>query len=260
MRLIRVILLVSVTLGAFPAFAQITDEPDPWRFLTWPVQDGMALIKSAGSEKAIYALVLGGGFLVMARYDNQLSDVVTPSPGSPWYNTVRVVEEFGNVNAVRPAAAILAVGSFLSKDTRFQDAAITSVESVVFADLITCTLKGITGRARPKQDRGHYYFDPFSGNTSFPSGHSTAVFALITPWLMYYPGWATSALMIVGAGTAMSRVIMDEHWMSDVLAGSSIGLFTGYWLSRRHIKSRQHFDVSPWLAANGAGITLRIPL
>ncbi len=45
--------------------------------------------------------------------------------------------------------------------------------SIIAAGIVTPALKAIVGRSRPRQNEGTYHFSPFSGNSSFPSGHAT---------------------------------------------------------------------------------------
>lgn len=59
---------------------------------------------------------------------------------------------------------------------------------------------------------------------SFPSGHTTAIYALVTPF-MAYGGFAiwTSMLGLLGILVGFSRIYLGQHYPSDVLAGGVIG-------------------------------------
>ncbi|MBN2980013.1 phosphatase PAP2 family protein [Cohnella algarum] len=69
-----------------------------------------------------------------------------------------------------------------------------------------------TGR-RPLQD------------PSFPSGHTTAAFALLTPWMIAMPGMFP-LLLAVGLGVALSRVYFGLHYPSDTAVGAMLGFLT----------------------------------
>lgn len=258
------IVLIGVVLSLFVssadvrvAYGQDRVADDPLRFVHWPVQDVRVL---AGSINANRMAFVGAGAVVyaIAQSDPGLSQAVldaAPSPHSPLF---RAIEEFGNVRTIRPAALMLFLGSLASGNEHFQDAAFTSLESVVIANVVTAVLKSAFGRARPYQERDPSQFDPFSGNTSFPSGHSTTAFALVTPWLIYYPGPVTAGLMVLSGATALSRVASSSHWVSDIVAGSSIGFATAYLLSQTHLKRSESLQVSPLVTEGGAGVSVAV--
>lgn len=57
---------------------------------------------------------------------------------------------------------------------------------------------------------------------SFPSGHTTAAFALLTPWMLADP-LLIPALLPIGIGVALSRIYFGLHFPSDTLAGALLG-------------------------------------
>ena len=97
--------------------------------------------------------------------------------------------------------------------------------SVVAAGVTTAALKEITGRFRPDETTDQYVFRPFSNRDAFPSGHSTMAFALATSLSaeLHRP-WATALLYAGATGTAWSRLNDHKHWLSDVLAGATVGI------------------------------------
>lgn len=249
---------VSMLLLAAPAYGQAEGD-DPYRFWKWPTRDAAALGKGMVTNGTVFAA--GGAVLLMfaAPHDREVTEELSALPPAPADLVVRIVEEFGNVRAVRPVAGAIFLGSLLSDDRRFQDAAFTSLESIIYANLITSGLKSVFGRARPWQQEGATVFDPFSGNTSFPSGHSTTAFAFVTPWLLYYPNTFTPGLLLLSAGTAFSRMLTQNHWFTDVVAGSSIGFATAYFLSGRH-QENGRVDVAPAVSREQVGVAISISL
>lgn len=107
--------------------------------------------------------------------------------------------------------------------------------SLIVGSVIAEALKEAIGRARPYQAPGTTGFKPFSGRASMPSGHTMAAFALATSLSdeIHRP-WATAGLYTLAAGTGASRIVLNAHWFSDVVAGAIVGttaakLVNGKW-------------------------------
>jgi membrane-associated phospholipid phosphatase len=202
------------------------------RFSRWFVGDVGGLVRGAELEPAV--LGVAGGVALVSLADASLSRAAVARNVGPVVPFVRVVNEFGGPIGFGGAAAVW-VGTLATDDGRLEDAAFTSVEAAVYANAITGVLKLAIGRVRPDAHTGPYDFRPFSGSSSFPSGHATQAFALVTPWAVYYPGPVTYGLFAVATGTAVARVALERHWPSDVVAGAAIGTAVGYALARRHL-------------------------
>jgi membrane-associated phospholipid phosphatase len=97
--------------------------------------------------------------------------------------------------------------------------------SLVIAGVTTVAIKMGTGRVRPNATSDQYLFRPFSQNDAFPSGHTTMAFALAASLSeeIHRP-WATVLLYAGAAGTGWSRLNDHLHWLSDILAGATVGI------------------------------------
>lgn len=92
--------------------------------------------------------------------------------------------------------------------------------------LLTEAIKAIVDRARPELEPVAATLGP-----AFPSGHSStaaaswAAFALIAGRWWGPRAWPALAGIAVGiaVAVAVSRVLLDVHWLTDVLAGLSLG-------------------------------------
>jgi len=89
-------------------------------------------------------------------------------------------------------------------------------------------LKRLAGRKRPCAVASHCWATLLPPDQfSFPSGHSINAFAfavsigLFEPTLMY-------GLIFCAFSVAFSRIILGLHFLSDVVAGSAIGVGLGY--------------------------------
>jgi len=125
--------------------------------------------------------------------------------------------------------------------------------SVAASGLVADLLKVVVGRTRPKLlfDGGAYDFTWFgfrADHWSFPSGHATTAAALMAAlWCLWpRPVW----LYIAGAAlVAASRVITDQHYLSDVVAGAAIGVgvtrLAALWLLRNRDQAQPAHDAAP---------------
>jgi membrane-associated phospholipid phosphatase len=96
------------------------------------------------------------------------------------------------------------------------------VVALVPVNLAVEGLKWTVWRTRPDGDRSRR-------NSSFPSSHAANAFALAAVltrrWkVAAIPAWLLAA--IVGA----ARILLDRHWLSDVLGSLALGL-GGAWLA-----------------------------
>ncbi|MET0557183.1 MAG: phosphatase PAP2 family protein [Solirubrobacterales bacterium] len=92
--------------------------------------------------------------------------------------------------------------------------------------LLTEAIKQLVDRARPAIEPVAATLGP-----SFPSGHTStaaaswAAFALVAGRWWGSRAWPALAGLAVGIGVAVaaSRVLLDVHWLSDVIAGLALG-------------------------------------
>lgn len=234
------------------------------RFLHWTYRDAGALLRTLGTDAPYYVL-LGGGLTYGARADatiqNEIQAAYENSPALA--DALNLANLMGEREVALPVAGVFAL-SLTTDNTRFQDAAFTSLQSLLYATVLTNALKGTVGRSRPSVGNGPYNTEAFSGHTSFPSGHTTTAFAVLTPWVLYYPNGATYGLFAVGAGTATARVALNRHWPTDVVAGAAIGILTARYLTNRHrppptaSPNAPRLRITPLVGTDALGVGLRV--
>jgi membrane-associated phospholipid phosphatase len=96
--------------------------------------------------------------------------------------------------------------------------------SLVVVTLLGRGMKKAIGRARPSEGPDQYTFDPFGTFNSFPSGHTITAFAISTVLADGIDDrWADIGLYTLAAGTGVSRMVGDHHWLSDVVGAAVLG-------------------------------------
>jgi hypothetical protein len=154
------------------------------------------------------------------------------------------VTKFGGRYELYSLAALGGYG-FIFNNKKMQTTTLLATQAYLTSGLIESGIKYITGRQRPSyDDPNHPEAEPtFRGlsyslgkniynhkiSTSFPSGHTTVIFAAATvfakeykntPWV---PVVAYSAASLVG----LSRITENKHWATDVIVGATLGYLCG---------------------------------
>ncbi|MBK5951361.1 hypothetical protein CH339_10020 [Rhodobium orientis] len=119
--------------------------------------------------------------------------------------------------------------------------------SVAASGIVVIALKVLCGRARPKyyDQLGAFDFSPFTtdaGYASFPSGHATTIFALVTAGFFIFRR-ARLLLFAIAFWSAVSRFIIGAHYPSDLAMGMLIGISFSYWLARQMAVRRLGFRI-----------------
>ena len=118
--------------------------------------------------------------------------------------------------------------------------------------LIVELLKKLFARYRPPEliDFGRYGFlfwkDGFWQN-SFPSGHAAVAFAFFGALALSRPRWRVWSFAVAGL-VAVSRILLNLHFLSDVIAGALLGL--GFALLYRRLFLRFGLTINPSEATN----------
>jgi membrane-associated phospholipid phosphatase len=108
------------------------------------------------------------------------------------------------------------------------------VASVALSGAAMQGMKMVVGRSRPNEGVGAFAFHPFTGISdsagieargSFPSGHTTAAFAVATSLADDIDSPVVDVVLYtLAAGTGWSRVHENRHWLSDTAMGALLGI------------------------------------
>ena len=125
----------------------------------------------------------------------------------------------------------LYVGGAALHEPGLKKTALVSLESYAISSAVVTVLKCAVGRGRPFHSEQGESFRPFTlsnSHHSFPSGHSSAAFAVAAAITGQTDDLAVGILSYSLASlVAVSRVYNNKHWTSDVVAGAALGYFVG---------------------------------
>ena len=160
---------------------------------------------------------------------------------TPYFRRTGSFEGFNDAFSGRITGAEIAfvpvaflVGGYLRKDSYAEKTALLAGEAYANGAVMEIALKMTTRRLRPSDipPGGNFsdtFFDshkPVLGyNSSFPSGHTTAAFAVATVFAHRYRHHRWVPWVAYGAATAIgfSRVTLQSHFPSDVFLGAALG-------------------------------------
>ncbi len=242
----------SAEAASRPSFGRLLRE-DLGRVFTSPA-------RLRGRGWAATALAVGG---LAALMGSEKGDVDAESPeGSSFERHVASAFEPLGAEASFAVLGAFALAGAVGHDRHAEDVAIDgAISSLIAAGLISPILKESVGRHRPHDSASATDFKPFSGNASFPSGHTTQAFAIASVIATEYPRpWVEVASYGSAALVGYARVLHDRHYGSDVLAGALIGTLVGREVARHNeLRRGEHFAVLPLVGPHrSAGLALRL--
>ena len=189
---------------------------------------------------------------ILIGFDQTIMDVVQENR-SEILTTLADIGDFTGSKHFLPQFLLGTMGvGLVFKNEKLKRASWRAIKTAVVSGLVTEMLKSFTHRKRPNKGEGPYVFEGphwTSGNTSFPSGHSTAAWAVATVFATEfsehkYVPWIAYSLAAV---TSWSRVYDEKHWASDVVLGALIGYVTGKLFTKTLFKKDSRVTLLPTL-------------
>lgn len=161
----------------------------------------------------------------MGLFDSRLAEILSQTLSPAVLRVVSVATHLGD--PITLTALVVAVAVLLVLNRR-RWLALGWVVACAGNGVLNQTLKHMFARVRPVHDHGFAVADGFS----FPSGHtsgSVVVYGMLAylgvrllPPRWHLPGVLAAATLAFCMGA--SRVLLQVHWASDVLAGFASGL------------------------------------
>lgn len=212
----RLLVLAAILVSTQAQAADVDFQP--WR----SVKDGAPhLVDTTGTW------ILGVGSLALVGARDQDEEMQAHFSHQ---NRIGGFEELGNEFFGTGVPGVLIGGGLWyfgakNDDARTIHAGQASLEAVGATAIVVTALKGGVNRLRPDS----------SDRFSFPSGHTSTVFASASVLHEFY-GWKVGAVAeVIGVLTGLSRVSANRHWFSDTVGGALIGFTIGRAIAKGHL-------------------------
>ena len=163
------------------------------------------------------------------------------------FENTLVYKVFGKITLLGDSLGYLVGGLLLfvvfwKRNLYWASSGLFLFSTVAISGLSADLVKYISGRARPTLYlHEHLYgFDLFHWQyawTSFPSGHSATALSVATLFAILYPRWRFAAFF-GGFLIAFSRIVLAQHYVSDVIVGSFLGMVSTVLLHNLYFKSK----------------------
>ncbi len=198
------LLLCLTFLNVEAGYGQDRESPSKSRFLRWSYQDAADWVETTDRKRLLRTAGFVAALVPLSLLDEEVSEAAMDWDGGLFGDFLDNANKVGSLQTMLLPTGVFFV-SLATDDAKFQDAAFTSLQAIVYTNVISFTVKTFIGRGRPEDGHGAHHFDPFSElDASFPSGHTATAFAFLSPWVFYYPHVVTYGLFIIGGGAAVA--------------------------------------------------------
>jgi membrane-associated phospholipid phosphatase len=166
--------------------------------------------------------------------DLPLARAVHPYRDTTLYDWAKYLTDFGDAQWwLGPALVIALVCLPFRRD--ISSKAMYVFCSICAAGIFNYLLKMFWGRARPSRYwaediYGFHFFETNGSYFSFPSGHTVVFFAGFASLGVLFPRVRIPLLVVAGC-FSFTRVLVEMHYLSDVIAGAVEGTLIAYLLA-----------------------------
>ena len=158
--------------------------------------------------------------------------------------TMPYITELGSFVAMLGACLIVIILSIIFKKQNIKKVALLCLFSLLLAGAIVFILKILFFEPRPFVTLDHVRVLVEEGDpTSFPSGHTTSTFAVVSLLVFKFRNRFWDVILILfGLLIGFSRIYVGVHYPFDVLMGMILGTLVAYLTYRNEDSIRKFFN------------------
>ncbi len=151
------------------------------------------------------------------------------------------IARFGSPYVTAGSGGALYVIGLTTHNQHLAETGRLSVEAIVDVSLVAGALKLATDRQRVENNESAFWpggTRSYALNSSFPSGHSAASWAMAEVIASEYHNHKAVqiAAYAFAAAISVTRITGQAHFPSDVVVGSAMGYFVGRYVTHHHAK------------------------
>jgi membrane-associated phospholipid phosphatase len=202
------------------------------------------------STDNIKPLLIGGGATgIGALFDDEVADWIA----DPEHGFGTSLEDGAAPAVVGAAVAVLFATGRAADGPRYRAMTYDLMHAFLINAGYTTLLKEVVQRERPNGEN----------NLSFPSGHASNAFTLAAVAERHY-GWkAGLPAYTLASLVAVSRLKRNKHYLSDVMAGATLGYIVGRTVVRVNGQALDaprgaHLSVSPVISRRTRAVVARV--
>jgi hypothetical protein len=248
-------------------FSQFARET--WGFIKQPIEwEGNDYLKIG---------VMGAGTFLLMQVDEPVRRSLKKNTQYAKSFPVEFSNAWGEIIFTEVLFGGVSLYALYNRDKTAHKIAFEIAQATLYTFYTNSALKFVIGRARPFLNEGSRNYVPFSEYTSIdhqslPSGHTAIVMALTTILSRNAkPTWLKILAYLPAAMSAVGRVYLDKHWVSDVFLGGAIGFFTATWVVDQHEKTNMdnnkdlqpiigEMNLKPFLYGDSYGLSFTLHL
>jgi len=173
--------------------------------------------QQSSDRKLCLCMVFAGAAVIVAslllsRFDKVILEYFERL-GAPSIDLLMKLVRHAGSGIVLGAVVLIAFATMRDRKT-----ATRAALSLLIAAIVVSILKYLISRQRPTGEN----------LDSFPSGHTTAAFAVAGALFLRFRWWG-ALFFIIAAAVGLSRVFRGDHYMNDAIAGMGLGfVFAGF--------------------------------
>ena len=173
--------------------------------------------------------------IALSQDSHVARDIVSHDPG---FNNTADNVSYDLMYSYIAGPVVMYGAGLVKHNDHLRESGLLGGEAMIDAEIFDTIIKVSTFRERPTAATnydGKFYQTGAGIDSSFISGHSILAWSSAAVLAAEYPSPWHQALLYTGAGaTAVTRVLAEKHFPTDVLLGSAAGWMIGHYVVRAH--------------------------